>query len=139
MDYRNVSICERIKDIMHEESLSQKELADKTNVVQSSISAILNGKRSPEPLVNAMSEKMGINKQWLVNGVGFKYENSKIIAESNNDIAGGEELSMEGRVSLMKEMNALYEKHQSLLAEAQNIMKTIIEINKRILLNEVNV
>lgn len=135
MDYRNVSICERIKDIMHEESLSQKELADKTNVVQSSISAILNGKRNPEPLVNAMSEKMGINKQWLVNGVGLKYENSKIIAEDSKDIVSCEGLSMENKVSLMKEMNALYEKHQSLLEEAQNIMKTIIEINKKILIS----
>ena len=135
MDYRNVSVCERIKDIMHEESLSQKELADKTNVVQSSISAILNGKRNPEPLVNAMSEKMGISKQWLVNGVGFKYENSKIIARDSKDIVSCEGLSMESKVSLMKEMNALYEKHQSLLEEAQNIIKTIIEINKKILIS----
>lgn len=135
MDYRDVSICERIKDVMHEELLSQKELAEKTGVVQSSISAILNGKRSPEPLVNAMSDKMGISKQWLVNGVGLKYENSKIIAEDRKDIASCENLSMEDKVSLMKEMNALYEKHQSLLEEAQNIMKTIIEINKKILIS----
>lgn len=135
MDYRNVSICERIKDIMHEETLSQKELADRTGVVQSSISAILGGKRSPDPLVNAMSEKMGISKQWLVNGVGLKYENSKVIAENSKNIASCESLSMEEKVSLMKEMNALYEKHQSLLEEAQSIMKTIIEINKKILIS----
>lgn len=135
MDYRNVDICKRIKDIMHEESLNQKDLADKTGVVQSSISAMLNGKRSPEPLVNAMSDKMGINKQWLVNGVGLKYENSKIIAEDSKRILSCEGLSVEDKVSLMKEMNALYEKHQSLLEEAQSIMKTIIEINKKILLN----
>lgn len=134
MDYRDVSICERIKDIMHEETLSQKELADRTGVVQSSISAILGGKRSPDPLVNAMSEKMGISKQWLVNGVGLKYENSKIIADDSKDIASRESLSMEEKVSLMKEMNALYEKHQSLLEEAQNIMKSIVEINKKIIL-----
>lgn len=135
MDYRNVNICERIKDIMHEESLSQKELASKTGVVQSSISAILGGKRSPDPLVNAMNEKMGISKEWLINGAGLKYENSKIIAEYNQNIAICENLSMEDRVSLIKEMNALYEKHQSLLEEAQNIMKTIIEINKKILIS----
>lgn len=132
MDYRDVSICERIKDVMHEESLSQKELAERIGVVQSSISAILNGKRSPEPLVNAMSDRMGISKQWLVNGIGLKYKNSNIIAK---DIANCENLSMEDKVSLMKEMNALYEKHQSLLEEAQNIMKTIIEINKKILIS----
>lgn len=111
---------------MHEESLSQKELASMTGVVQSSISAILGGKRSPDPLVNAMSDKMGISKQWLINGVGLKYENSKIIAGNRKDANTCEILSMEDKVSLMKEMNALYEKHQSLLEEAQNIMKTII-------------
>ena len=42
---------------------------------------------------------------------------------------------MEDKVALMKEMNMLYEKHQSLLEEAQNIMKTIVELNKRILLS----
>lgn len=135
MDYRNVSVCERIKDVMHEESLNQKDLADRTGVVQSSISAMLNGKRSPEPLVNAMSDKMGISRQWLVNGVGLKYENSKIIADDSKNIAGCESLSMEEKVSLMKEMNALYEKHQSLLEEAQSIMKTIIEIHKKILIS----
>lgn len=135
MDYRNVNICERIKDIMHEESLSQKELASKTGVVQSSISAILGGKRSPDPLVNAMNEKMGISKEWLINGAGLKYENSKIIANDSNDMAVCGSLSMEDKVSLIKEMNALYEKHQSLLEEAQSIMKTIIEINKKILIS----
>ena len=82
-----------------------------------------------------MSEKMGIRKQWLVNGVGIKYENSRFFTENSKDIASCENLSMEDKVSLMKEMNALYEKHQSLLEEAQNIMKTIIEINKKILIN----
>lgn len=135
MDYRNVNICERIKDIMHEATLSQKELAEKTGVVQSSISAILNGKRSPDPLVSAMGDKMGINKEWLVNGIGFKYENSKIIAEDSKNIASCENLSMEDKVSLIKEMKALYDKHQSLLNEAQNIMKTIMEINKKIILS----
>jgi transcriptional regulator with XRE-family HTH domain len=134
MDYRNADIIERIKDIMREESLGQKGLVEATGVVQSSVSAILNGKRSPDPLVNAMSEKMGISKQWLVNGVGLKYENSKIIAEDSKNIASRESLSMEEKVSLMKEMNALYEKHQSLLEEAQNIMKSIVEINKKIIL-----
>lgn len=130
-----MEIVERIKDIMREESLSQKDLMEATGVVQSSISAILNGKRSPDPLINAMSDKMGYSKQWLVNGAGLKYENSKIIAEDSKNIASCENLSMEEKVGLMKEMQALYGKHQSLLEEAQNIMKTIIEINKKILIS----
>lgn len=135
MGYRDVDICKRIKDVMHEMSLGQKELANKTGVVQSSISAILNGKRSPLPLVNAISAKMGINKEWLINGVGLKYEYSKDIAENHTDIASCDNLTVEEKVGLMKEMNALYKKHQSLLDEAQNIMKTIVEINKKILIS----
>lgn len=135
MDYRDTDICKRIKDIMREMSLGQKELSNKTGVVQSSISAILNGKRSPLPLVNAISGNMGINKEWLLNGVGLKYEYSKDIASDSTDIASCDNLSMEEKVSLMKEMNALYKKHQSLLDEAQNIMKTIVEINKKILIS----
>lgn len=46
MDYRNADIIKRIKDIMREESLGQKGLVEATGVVQSSVSAILNGKRS---------------------------------------------------------------------------------------------
>lgn len=135
MDIRNIQICERIKEVMHEESLSQKELSDKTGVVPSSISAILSGKRSPDPLVNAMTEKLGINKQWLVNGVGLKYENSKNFAETENIPTNCDALAMEDRIALMKEMNSLYEKHHSLLEEAQGIMKTIVEINKKIILS----
>ena len=134
MEYRDSEICERIKEIMHEESLKQKDLAERTGVVQSSISAILNGVRSPEPLVNAMCEKMGINKEWLVNGAGFKYRNSVNLASDIENISKCEPLSAADKISLIKEVNALYEKHQSLLDEAQNIMKIIVEMNKKILL-----
>lgn len=135
MDHHNANICERIKDIMREKLLKQKDLADRTGIVQSSISAILNGSRNPDPLVRAMSEKMGINREWLINGIGLKYESSKNIVEDSKDVASCENLSVEDKVTLIKEMNSLYEKHQSLLEEAQNIMRTIIEINKKILLS----
>lgn len=135
MDYRDVDICERIKDVMHEMSLGQKDLSSKTGVVQSSISAILSGKRSPSPLVKAMSDKMGINKEWLVNGVGLKYESSENIASDSNDVAKFQNISQDERIGLIKEMNALYKKHQSLLDEASSIMKTIVEINKKILIS----
>jgi len=135
MDYRDIDICERIKDVMHEMSLGQKDLSSKTGVVQSSISAILSGKRSPSPLVKAMSDKMGINKEWLVNGVGLKYESSENIASDSKDIAKLQSISPDERIGLIKEMNALYKKHQSLLDEASSIMKTIVGINKKILIS----
>lgn len=129
MDYKDKNVCERIKDIMREMSLGQKDLSIKTGVVQSSISAILNGKRSPTPLIEAMSDKLSINKEWLVNGVGLKYENSREI------MASDKELSNNDKVCLLKEINALYEKHQSLIKEAGCIMKTVVELNKKLLLS----
>lgn len=136
MEYKDEEICGRIKDIMHEMSLGQKDLSQKTGVVQSSISAILKGKRSPSPLVDAISDKLGISKEWLVNGVGLKYESSKDLMSKDRDIADYTGLSAKDKVSLMKEMNALYDKHQSLLKEAQGIMETIVEINKKILIGD---
>ena len=118
---------------MEEESLKQKDLAEKTGVFQSTISSILNGSRSPMPLVDAMVEKMGIKKEWLINGIGFKYDR---VDNYSNDIASEEStLSMDDKISVMKEINMLYNRHQSLLEEAQNIMKTIIELNKKVLFN----
>lgn len=135
IENRNTEICNRIKDIMREHSLNQIGLAEITGVVQSTISSILRGVRNPDPLINAICEKMGVSKEWLVNGAGLKYEHSKDIANDSKNIASCENISMEDKVALMKEMNMLYEKHQSLLEEAQNIMKTIVELNKRILLS----
>lgn len=133
MANRNEEICNRIKSIMEEESLKQKDLAEKTGVFQSTISSILNGSRSPMPLVDAMVEKMGIKKEWLINGIGFKYD--RVDNYSNNIASEDSTLSMDDKISVMKEINMLYNRHQSLLEEAQNIMKTIIELNKKILFN----
>ena len=44
--------------------------------------------------------------------------------------------AMFDKIAKIKEMNELYKKHQSLLQQAQEIMETIVDMNKKILLNE---
>lgn len=62
-------ICGRIKDLMKEKALSQKELCEQTNMIQSSVSAILNGKRSPMPIIDSVCEIFGVNIEWLLRAV----------------------------------------------------------------------
>lgn len=129
MDDADRKVIGRIKEIMREQQLNQIMLSEKTGVIRSSISAILSGIRSNRPLVDAMAEKMGVNKDWLLIGSGFKYTNSTNITERLH-------LDITTRTAIMREVNALYTKHQSLLEEAGKVMATIIELNKKILLNE---
>lgn len=131
MDFRDESVCKRIKEVMKEQSLKQKDLADKTGIVPSTISAILSGTRNPTPLIDAMSEVFGINKEWLMSGVGYKFAQSENLA-NNSQI----DASVTDKAAIMKEINAMYERHQYLLKEAAEVMRTIVELNKKILLNE---
>lgn len=132
MDDADRKVIGRIKEIMREQQLNQIMLSEKTGVIRSSISAILSGIRSNRPLVDAMAEKMGVNKDWLLIGSGFKYTNSQKVA----NVAESSHLDINERNTIMKELNALYARHQNLLEEASGIMKTIVELNKKILLNE---
>lgn len=128
MDFEK-RINERIKEIMCEKGYNQSELADITGIAQSTISAILRGARKHTPLINALSEKLGINKEWLLSGVGVKYKNSTAITDNTH-------LDITARAAIMREVNALYARHQNLLEEAGKVMATIVELNKKILLNE---
>lgn len=132
MDNVDKQIIERIKEVMREQQLNQGMLSEKTGVIRSSISAILSGTRNNKPLVNAMAEKMGVNKEWLLLGSGFKYSESNDVA----NVAESSQFDINERNAIMRELNALYSRHQNLLEEASEIMKTIVELNKKILLNE---
>lgn len=129
MDNVDNQIIERIKEVMREKGYNQSELADITGIAQSTISAILRGARKHTPLINALSEKLGINKEWLLSGVGVKYKNSTDITDSTH-------LDITARAAIMREVNVLYARHQNLLEEAGKVMATIVELNKKILLNE---
>lgn len=131
MEYRDEGICSRIKEVMRENALNQKGLVEKTGMKQSSVSDILGMKRSPMPLVEKMVEVFGVNKLWLLSGNGFKYANSEDIAKSDM----GKSSAILNKTEILNEVNALYKKHQELLAQAAEIMGTIVDLNKKLLLN----
>lgn len=131
MDYKDKEICNRIIEVMRERGLSQKELCVLTGIAQPSVSAILKMKRSPMPLVTKIAEHFNISQTWLLTGNGSKYIAAGVEA---SDIPMDEELSTTQKVELLRELNRLYSRHQEIIAEEQEIMKKITEMNKRLIL-----
>ena len=130
MVYIDENIVQRIREVMREKGVTQKGLESDVDIVQSSISQILNLKRSSLPLVEAMSNAYGINKEWLLTGFGEKYSNS---AQDQLPVCLQGELTTEDRLTLVREMNALYKRHQEIMDEAGKIMERIAKINERLI------
>ena len=75
-----MNISERIKILRTKLSLNQNEFAKKLNMKRNSISLIENGKRNPsERTLLDISQRMGVNIDWLKYGEGeiFENENNK--------------------------------------------------------------
>lgn len=133
MDYKDKEICQRIEEVMREKGITKSELAVQVSIAQPTVSAVLNLKRSPMALINKMCEKYGLNKTWLLTGGGSKYNTNS--TPLNIDITSNK-LSLEERARILNDVNQLYKRHQDLLAEASDIMLQIVELNKKLLLNE---
>ena len=69
-----MELCERIKIILQENHIKQKDFAKSIGVTESYISAILNkrNKNISLPLAELIEEKYGINSEWLLHGTGNK-------------------------------------------------------------------
>lgn len=138
MEYRDESIIQRIKEIMKEKGLtSQTELGKAVGMQQSSISFMFKLTRSPLPLVEAISKTYNISKQWLLSGTGIKYMPTELATEKKKDLFPS--MNNDERVELIRQLNDLYTRHQSIMSEEQEIMKSIVEINKKLLLGGVDI
>ena len=133
MDYKDEKICERIEIIMREKGLTRAALAEEVKIAQSTVSAILNMRRPPMPLIEKMCSFYGINKSWILTGGGAKYNSNDV--KLDNNIASLQNLSIEERAKMINDINQLYKRHQDLLAEASEVMKQIVELNKSLLLS----
>ena len=130
MEYKDESIILRIREVMKEHGLkNQTQLGEAVGVKQSSISDMFSLKRSSMPLIEAISTKYQISKQWLVAGSGMKYQESKNSQDKSAPI------SNEKRLELIGELNRLYARHQDIIKEEQTIVKSIVEINRLLLLD----
>lgn len=135
MDYKSEEIKNRIEEIMREKGLNGKQLAKAVSIDQSTVSSVLGLKRSPMSLLEKISSTYGVNKMWLLTGRGIKYIASdlaldKTMTDVNN-------LSIEERAKMVNDINQLYKRHQDLLAEASEVMKQIVELNKSLLLSNI--
>lgn len=64
-------IIDRIREVMKYFGLNQSQMANKTNIRQPNLSAILNRKRScDEAIVNKICISLDIRKSWLLSGEG---------------------------------------------------------------------
>lgn len=65
-----MNLKERIKIILKENCLKQKELAQELGVTESYISAIINGRNSTisQSLATLIEEKYGYSSSWILNG-----------------------------------------------------------------------
>lgn len=130
MEYKEESIILRIKEVMKERGITnQKEFEAAVGVAQSTISAIFNLNRSSLPLIDAMGDKFGISKQWLLTGTGMKYLQTNDDAPVN--LSG---MTNSDRIELLNRLNLLYERHQKIMEEEQDIMKQIVDLNKKLIL-----
>ena len=63
----------RLREAMNDCGMKQVELAEKLNSAQAYISQILNDKKTPsDRMARDMSEILGVNLEWLLNGTGPK-------------------------------------------------------------------
>lgn len=73
-----LNLNERIKIILKENCLKQKDLAQELGITESYISAIINGRNTTisQALATLIEEKYGYSSSWVLNGVEPKLKNS---------------------------------------------------------------
>lgn len=120
---KDLNVAERIKSLMKKRHLTQSELAEVTGYTQSVISEMLNGKRNIIPLAEKVAEYFGASRDWLIDG----YE------VLDDFTGGGVELNQDQRQKLLERLNTLYERHQDIIREEQEIMKQMMAINRMLI------
>lgn len=135
MEYNREEIKERIEEIMRERGLTNAKLAEEVSISATTVSSVLRSNRSPTALLEKMSKTYGLSITWLLSGIGTKYNTDLRMLDMNTMDA--KQLSMEDRAKMLSDINTLYNRHQDLLSEASNVMKQIVELNKILLLNNV--
>ena len=68
---KSIEAGKRIKQLMKEKGVTQKELADMVKIPQSVISDAINGKREIDKLVNNVAEKFNVSRDYLISGSEF--------------------------------------------------------------------
>lgn len=71
MDFKNMTIAERLRYLLETKNLTQVELAHKAGVTKSAISNYVNGNRVPDTFTSLkLAQIFNISMEWLLTGEG---------------------------------------------------------------------
>lgn len=73
------------------QKITQKDIAERLNLTQGTVSAYLNGKPFGAKTAHAWSKAFGLNEAWLLHGEGSMLKNNTItqtISGNENNVAG---------------------------------------------------
>lgn len=126
---KSKEIGARIKKILEDNRYSLRKFAIEIGKVPSVLSDITRGKREIDELVNIVSEKFGVSRDYLI--TGEELTKNDMIASDNIPANG---LTTEDKLRLVNNLEELYCKHQQLLDDASQVMKEIAAINKILIL-----
>src|SRR3972149_8681681 len=73
-DVRDKTIGSRLREIINDLSLSQKEFCRRTGILPSTLSGILLSGHNPNSSTLKRIQDHGINVKWLISGQGTKFE-----------------------------------------------------------------
>lgn len=115
-----MDLGERIKIILKENHINQKEFAQSIGVTESYISAIINkrNKKISLSLASLIEEKYGINSEWLLKGTGDKIKqfskNNVLTSMQKKTIEHIEKMNNEQLKSILAFINSLEQIEQTL-------------------------
>ncbi|MBR1448322.1 MAG: helix-turn-helix transcriptional regulator [Prevotella sp.] len=118
-----MEVSTKIKSFMKDRGLKQIELASELGLPQSTISDMINGRRDTFRLAELIATHYNISRDWLMGG-------SEIL---DNFSGSTIELNQEQRQNLLDRLNSLYERHQDIIREEQEIMKQMMAINRMLI------
>lgn len=71
---------QRLKAALKFRSMTQKDLADKTNITESSISRLINGERTPRTdTAIKICDALGVSLDWYVNGYCKRCKRKQVV------------------------------------------------------------
>lgn len=118
-----IELGNRIKAFMKERGLKQSDLGQALNLKQSTISDMIKGRRDTFRLAELIVSHYGISRDWL-------FGDCEVLGDFSG---GGVELDQEQRQKLLERLNSLYERHQDIIREEQEIMKQMMTINRMLI------
>lgn len=108
----NETISKRIRKIRKDANLSQPAFGEKLGVSKDVISNIEYDRVEPKPLlINYMCEIFGVNKEWLINGIGDMYisvEDDILLGEAFADITMSENEKIKKIVMNLCKLDDIY-------------------------------